>query len=572
MSAKQKKPQHPFVAQAERYVDDVLTGRKPVCEWIKLACQRHRDDIERSKTSEFQFRFDAEKADRACEYISLLKHTKGEWRGQLIVLQDWQCWIICSIFGWIDKLTALRRFRRALIFIPRKNAKSTLAAAIGMYMLTADGEPGAEVYSGATSERQAWEVFGTARQMAKMSVELRRTFGLMVNASNLAIEATASKFEPIIGQPGDGASPSCSIHDEYHEHKTDGQVDTMLTGMGARRQPLQLLITTAGANLAGPCYAAMRDGQQLLQGAVTNDRLFVAIYTIDLPRQGFEGDDWQSIDALKKANPNFGISVSEEFLQQQLLEAINTPRKRGTFKTKHLNVWVQAMAGYFDVPRWIALGDEALRLEDFFGLEAYFGLDLASKVDIAALEILIRKDGKIYRFGKYYIPRARLEDPENEHYRSWHEQGWLTVTDGEIIDYDEIKEDILDLCKKFTVRQVAYDPHQATMLVTQLMKDGVPVLEYRPTVLNFSEPMKTMDADIKSDAYRHNGDPVMTWMISNVVAREDKKQNVYPNKDSDEKKIDGVIAHLSAKGCLMQDMAKELGSVPVTADQVFRVI
>ena len=190
---------------------------------------------------------------------------------------------------------------------------------------------------------------------------------------------------------------------------------------------------------------------------------------------------------------------------------------------------------------------EGLRLEDFEGEECVIGLDLASKVDIAALEILFPlADGRYARFGRYYLPEATVEAGENEHYQGWQRDGWLTVTDGEIIDFARIKEDILDLSSRFQVREVAYDPHQATMLVTALMDEGVPCVEVRPTVLNFSEPMKTLDGLIRAGLIAHDGDPVMTWMIGNCVAKEDAKENVYPRKNRAEDKIDGVVANMMA--------------------------
>ncbi len=553
-----------FGAQAESYVNDVLDGIAIASKWIRLACQRHLKDLERALSDDYIFTFDAEKAERACRFISLLRHTKGRWRGQLIQLRPWQCWLVCMLFGWVEKETGLRRFRKALILIARKNAKSTLAAAIALYMLVADREPGAEVYSGATSERQAWEVFGTARQMVMLAPDLCRQFGVQVNASNIAVEATASKFEPIIGRPGDGSSPSCAIHDEYHEHPTDAQVDTMATGMGARQQPLQILITTAGDNLAGPCYAAQRDAQKVLEGAIENERLFAAIYCADLE------DDWDSEAALLKANPNIDVSVSREFLEQQRAEALSIVRKQGVFKTKHLNLWVNAMAGYFDTPGWIQLAQPELRIETHYGKDAYAGLDLASKIDVAALELVIPYGERVARFGRYYLPQARLNEPGNEHYRSWALEGRLIVTDGEIIDFERIRDDILELCTLFRIKAVAYDPFQATMLVTQLMNNNVPVIQYGATVQNFSEPMKTMDSYIRDGRYDHDGDPVMTWMISNVVAREDRKENVYPNKDAPEKKIDGVVAHLMAFGAYLKDLRTQPSVL--SPDQIFRMV
>jgi len=524
-------------AIAHQYAYNIVKGKIAVCKWVRRACQRHLDDLEIGK-----FTFDADKANRACRFIELLNHTKGEWskRGEQIRLEPWQSFLVASIFGWL-KQDGSRRFRRVLVLVPRKNGKSALAAGIALYMLVADNEAGAEVYSGATTEKQAWEVFRPAQIMARKNPQLLEHFGLEINAKSLFVPETGSRFEPVIGNPGDGASPSCSIVDEYHEHKTDALLDTMETGMGARTQPLSFIITTAGDNLGGPCYALQIDAQRILEKHVENDGFFALIYGTD------PEDDWTTEAALRKANPNYGISVGGDFLAAKQAEARETARKQGTFKTKHLNMWVGARDAYFNVQKWSECAKRDLRLEDFEGQPCFIGMDLASKVDIAALEILFPlDDGSFARFGRYYLPEARLEDGENDHYRGWAIDGWLTVTDGEIIDFKQIRDDILDFAVRFDVSEIAYDPHQATMLVTDLMEQGLRCIEVRPSVLNFSDPMKTLDGFIRAGKIRHAGDPVMSWMVSNVVASEDAKENVYPRKNRNEDKIDGVVALLMA--------------------------
>lgn len=544
---------YPHVAAARRYAQQVVAGKIIAGKWVRLSCQRHLDDLSRQRDKAYPYRFDPAKAERVCRYIELLPHTKGRWavRGEMLRLEPWQCFKTASLFGWVRKSDGLRRFRTALILEPRKNAKSTWAAAVGLYMLTHDGEHGAEVYSGATSEKQALEVFRPARLMALRTPQLQADAGLTVNASNLHVLANGSRFEPIIGNPGDGASPSCAIIDEYHEHETDTQVDTMLTGMGAREQPLLLIITTAGDNLAGPCYAMMQDGQKVLDGVWQNDEMFVLIYAAD------PEDDWASEIALRKANPNFDISVAAEFLRTRQRDAVQNPRKAGVFQTKHLNRWVAAKDAYFDMRRWIASGDPDLRLDDFAGRPCRIGVDLASTIDIAAVEMVFPRGDGFVRFGRYYLPEATIEQPENEHYRGWRDapQGWITQTDGEMIDYQAIKEDLLDLRDRFQVEEIAFDPHQAMMMMSELGSEGISCVEVRPLVLNFSPAMKEMDGLIRSRKIAHDGDPVMTWMMSNVVAKADAKDNVYPRKARPENKIDGPVAHMMVQARFLARMS-----------------
>lgn len=566
---------YPGIAQA--YARDVVRGKILAGKSVRLQCRRHLAELKVQRGKEFPFRFDPDKASRVCRFIERLPHSKGKWARakKLLLLEPWQVWILCCTFGWLRKRDGLRRFRVLFVVVPRKNGKSALAAGIALYMLCADGEFGAEVYSGATNEKQAWEVFGPARLMAQRTPALLAKFGVDVKAKSLVRVADYSKFETIIGDPGDGQSPSCSIHDEYHEHADDGQIDTMQTGMGARDQPLQVLVTTAGDNLAGPCYAAIQEEREKLAGIGHNggppleDATFFVEYTID------EADDWKSEAALRKANPNYDVSVSVEFLKARQRDAISTPRKAGIFKTKHLDLWVAAKAAYFDIEAWRRCidpdlpvrGAEALTLERLRGRRCIAGLDLASKVDIAALELLFppigvkaTRDDPFIRTGFYFLPSETvLKVPA---YQSWDAQGLLTVSNGEIIDYDEILEVLRQVRGFCQLEQVAYDPHQATMMVTTMQKEGFPVLEYRPVVLNFSEPMKQLDALTRAGTIAHAGCPVMEWEMNNVVAQADAKDNVYPRKPRNEAKIDNPVALMSALGVAMNTEEEDMPTSP----------
>ena len=541
----------PHVAAAERYVGDVLSGVVPACKWVRLACKRHRDDLKASKRKDYPYRFDAAKAQRACSFVTKLPHTKGRWAAQRepFILQGWQAFIVCSLFGWLRKRDGLRRFRKAYLKIPRKNGKSDLAARIGLYMFAADGEHGAEVYSGATSEKQAWEVFRPALGMARMPAFAER-YGVQTFKQSIAIPANGSRFEPLIGKPGDGASPSCAIVDEYHEHATDDLSQTMLTGMGAREQPLLLWITTAGSDTSGPCYALEQEAGRVLDGLVSDNELFAVMWGLD------EGDDWTDPALLRKANPNYDVSVSADFLLARHAEAMQSARQQSVYQTKHLNRWVGAKTAYFDLPKWMA-AKRPIALPDFAGRRVWLGVDLASTTDIAALTLLFHdaEAGRYAIFGKFYLPEAQVDLGHNQHYQAWAREGRLTVTDGDLTDYHRIRDDIVEIGSTFEIAELGYDPFQATMLITELQGLGIPCVEVRATVLNFSQPMKTLDGLIKSGKIEHDGCPVMTWMIGNVTALEDAKENVYPRKERKENKIDGVVAGLMA-------LARQMAAVP----------
>lgn len=540
-----------YVAIAAEYARDVIAGRIVACRFTIQACQRHVDGLRDQRKKTYAYRLDEVAAAKVCTFIELLPHVKGKWARdkERITLEPWQCFIVVNVFGWKRKSDGLRRYRRVYIEVPRKNAKSTLTAAIANYMLVGDREHGAEVYSGATSEKQAWEVFGPARLMASGTPALLDHYGVTVGAKNLHAINTASKFEPIIGKPGDGASPSFAVTDEYHEHATSEQYDTMVTGMGAREQPIAWVITTAGSNTAGPCYGLRQQAVDTLAGTVDHSELFAIIYTID------EEDTWDSETALRKANPNMGVSVFEGFLRSEQERAVKTPREQATFKTKHLCVWVTAASPYFNAEKWNRAADPSLTLADFKGQRCVVSFDLASKIDIASDMRLFERilDGKKhwYAFGRFYVPEERTKLPEFRHYAGWVEEGHLTATPGNMIDFDYIEANIKADCEMFEVARIGADPWNATQVITHLQSHvgADRVIEVPQTVLHLSEPMKEVQAVIEDGRFHHDGNPVLAWMIGNVTAQSDRNGNVFPRKESDERKIDGAVALIVAVAC-----------------------
>lgn len=548
-----------FVRIAADYARDVVAGRILACRLVKLACQRHLDGLKKQRRKDYAYRLDKAAATKVCRFLELLPHVKGKWarERQRIVLEPWQVFIEVNVWGWKRKRDGLRRYRRAYIEIPRKNAKSTTTAGNGLFMLVEDNEHGAEIYSGATTEKQAWEVFGPARLMAKNTPELVEHYGVVVGAKNMHVPGSASKFEPIIGKPGDGASPSMSITDEYHEHASPEQYDTMVTGMGAREQPLAWVITTAGSDTAGPCYALRTQSIEMLEGKVQDDELFALIYTID-------GDvDWTSERALRMANPNMGVSVFEDFLRGEQQRAVNNPRDQAKFKTKHLNLWVTAAAPYFNAELLKRLGDPALRREDFVGQQCVMAGDLGAKLDLACVVTLFAREiGEVgekgepemrrhyYAFCRSYIPSARAEEPERRHYAEWAEKDYLVLTPGDQTDYDYIEADIKSDGERFQVLQIGMDPWNATQVITHLQNHfGLDkVIEVPQTTPHLSNPMKEVQAAIVSGRFHHDGNPAFEWMMGNVTAQEDRNENVFPRKEQPEKKIDGAVATIIAMG------------------------
>ncbi|MFU2842746.1 terminase large subunit [Pseudomonas aeruginosa] len=534
---------------ARQYASDVVGGAIIACRYVKLACQRFLNDLDRQGDDDWPYVFDEAKADRAVKFMQLMPHTKGKWSASKskLVFEPWQVFIEANIFGWVKKDTGKRRFREAYEEIPRKNGKSARLAARGIYLFAADGESGAEVYSGATTEKQAFEVFRPAWMMAHKLENLRNRFGIELsgnqkNPGPMFVMEDMSKFETVIGNPGDGASPHAALVDEYHEHDTDALVDTMQTGMGAREQPLLSIITTAGSNLGGPCYEKRRDVIRILEGQTNDETIFGIIYSID------EDDPWDDPASLIKANPNYGVSVFPDFLLAQLQQAKRSASKQNAFRTKHLNQWVGARTVWMNMLAWQRQKRD-FTIADMAGCRCWMALDLASKKDVAALVMLFEKAGQFYCTPRFYAPEAAAE--ENEKYQNFALEGHLVLTPGSMTDYAFIEADILDLAKQIDLQDSAFDDWQANYLITRLSNTSIPVVDFNQTVKNMSDPMKEVEARVIARTLWHDGNPVMTWMMGNVAAKIDAKENIYPRKENDNDpncKIDGPVALIMAMG------------------------
>lgn len=561
MAAKQA---YPHVAQATQWARQVVRGKVPACRYVVLACQRHIDDLERSRGGDFPYRFAPAEAEKKIALVELLPHTKGEWafKRQLVTLEPWQKFGLAVTFGWVRKGSGLRRFRESYWEVPRKNGKSVVAAGVGIAMFVADGEFGAEVYSGATTEKQAWEVFRPARLMVKRSPMLIEHMGIEVNASNMNRPADGSRFEPIIGSPGDGASPSCAIVDEYHEHPSAVLYETMITGMGARRHPLMFIITTAGADIEGPCYDKRRQVVEMLDGTTPDDELFGWIWTID------EGDAWTDPAVLAKANPNIGISVYREYLESQQQRAIKNARFANTFKTKHLNVWVTAKTAFFNLESWRACEDRSLTLEQFEGQDCVLGFDLARKLDMNSMARLFWRDidGRRHYYSvapKFWVPEDTVFNGDNqrmaERFQSWVNAGLLMPTDGAEVDYREIHAEAVEANRIARVTASPLDPHGATNLAHHLDDDGLSPITITQNYTNMSDPMKELEAAIMSGRMHHDGNPIMTWCIGNVIGKylPGNDDVVRPIKQGNDNKIDGAVALIMAVGRAMPGPAGE---------------
>ena len=383
--------------------------------------------------------------------------------------------------------------------------------------------------------------------MARANKDFREFYGLTVLAHSMVVLGTNSKFEAksADGKTLDGLNTHCAIIDELHAHKTREVYDVVETSIGKRTQPIMWMITTAGFDLTGICYEIRRYVAKILDQSATDEVHFGIIYTID------EGDDWTSEKALIKANPNWNVSVMPKTILSTLAKAITDPASENNFKTKHLDVWCNADSAFFQMAKWRRCYRPQMALADFEGMPCIYGLDLASKTDITALVRLFWKeegDGEVhyYVFPEFWLPADKIQSSRNAQYQSWAKQDLIHASDGEIISLEEIQNYIGDDAKRFDTLAVAFDPWQAYQLASNLQNDGLSMVELKPTVMNFSEPMKQVQALVYAGRLHTDGNPVMEWMASNLVAHMDAKENVYPRKEVPENKIDGIVALIMA--------------------------
>jgi phage terminase large subunit-like protein len=539
-----------YAARATQYCRDIVAGNIRACKWVKLACQRQLDDLVRARTKEWPYKFDAARAGKVCAFIERFPHVKGRWAigGQRLHLEGWQLFIVCALFGWVHKQSGLRRFREARILVPRKNGKTVLAAVINLYMFVGDGEPGAEVYTGASNKDQAKEVFSPASKMGRRAEGFKEWFGITIAKESMYVLDEGSKFEIVIGNPGDGPSPHCFTHDEFHEQPTFAQYDTAKTGMMAREQSLQLVISTAGVDIVSPCHELQEDLKKVLNGTYANDRLFGILYTVDDPEK------WNTIEAVQEANPNFGVSVLAENIAADLQAAIQNANRQNAFKIKHLNIWVNAREAWMNMEKWKACADPSLSLDEFLQDPCYEGADLGARIDLTSrCKIFVRwKDGQrhYYIFGRHYVPIDRANDGEHQHYARWLEQGFMVGHPGPEIQLAFVQKEIEDDAAKFNYARLAFDPHQALQMQQELklrlgqIDNGEDKVLDLPQRWQYLDPaMKEIEAAVYSGRLHHTGDPVLQWAISNVIVKPDANDNIFPRKEENRvNKIDPASA------------------------------
>ena len=579
-----------FAKRAELYARAVVGGDQVACRWVKAACQRHLDDLQRAESDpDWPWVFDEQRAGRPCHFIQCLPHIEGKWARPVIVdgrqvrqcitLEPWQIFTVAVPFGWVHRDTGLRRFRRVYLEVARKNAKSTLAAGIALYLLCADGEPGAQVYSAATKKDQAKIVWNVAREMVRLESEFRAMppngLGVSFNLSAISQLHTTSRYQPLGRDSGtlDGLNTHGFVSDELHAQTDRKLYDVIDSSTGAREQPMGWGITTAGYDTGGVCYeqreymigilnaVLLRHegmGYQVKGDSFDDESYFGLIFTLDdgyqdVDDEAVPDDEWSEEANWIKANPNLGVSASIEDMRSKCQKALRSSGSRAEFRTKHCCQWLASAAMWMDMVRWDRCADRSLKESDFDGDPVWLGIDAAFKTDIFALIKLFRHDDEYYAFGRYWFPEEKARQREYQKIAGWADEGLITLSPGEVIDIEAVRDEVKRCSGVHELRECAYDPAMLTQFATEMVEERYPMVEIGQTAARFSEPMKTLEELVLQGQLHHNGDPVLRWMISNVAVRHWRGliQPVKPSGQEDRKKIDGVIALLMALGRAM---------------------
>lgn len=525
-----------------QYAKDVVSGKILACQWVKLACKRFLDDINSQ-----DYYFDEKKYNTLTTFTGVMKHYSSGAAGKPFILEPWEDFIICNIFCLYRVDTRRRKYKTAHISVSRKNGKTTLAAALGLFSLIADGEPASSVIMAANSREQAHIDFDAASAFARQLDPRKKSLKVLRNEIVFQKNNASLKVISADASTGDGLNPQLVILDELHEAPDSKLFDVLRSGQGFREQPLMLSITTAGFRIGGFCNQYEDYCKEILMGQKVDDTLFALLYTLD------DGDDWTDESNFIKSNPNLGVTVKRDWLSEQVNQAKNSPTLEVGVKTKNLNVWCSSSTTWIP-EQYIRKSLMDVDLTEFKNKNnylVYLGFDLAAISDLTAVSIMfVDPDTEEYFFKTwYYLPKSALDAKYNsELYKMWSSKGFLTLTDSETTDYNYIQNQIVYLYETFDVQGVFFDSWNAQMLVNNLTNLGLPMTAYSQSIGNFNKPTKEMERLVLSDKVRFDNNPITRFCFDNVELKVDLNGNSKPVGDHNAKKIDGVISMLNALG------------------------
>ncbi len=515
---------------------------------IKLAAKRFLDDLKRAKKKGSPFSFSRNHANHACSWIELLPHVEGKWETPEIRLHPSHVWFVVQLFGF-RKPDGTRRFTSALFAVARKNAKSTLSAAILLYCECCEEEEGAQVISAATTGSQARIIFNVAKRMAEKKADLREAYGLECWANAISRVETGATFKPINAKAStqDGLNPSHVGLDEIHAHKTPDLLNVLQSAAGARRNPLWLFTTTEGYANPGPWSEIRQFATQLLEGVFGDaaDHFLAIFFAVDKEDGDFDEKAWHKANPLMDVNPHLLAAIRKESIEAKAM-----PSKLAEFQIKRLNRPAAAANGFILLPKWNACHG-VVDLDALKDVPCWGGLDLASTRDLASLRLVWRLDDKIITWGRRWVPEsavAQRTERGTVPYAGWVAAGLLEQTEGEVTDYAVIEQAVLDVHERFNLQSLAFDRWNATEMVSRLVAAEVPLVEFIQGTKSYHPAMVELERAYIGKRLVHDGDPVLAWCAANLVARKDVNLNMAPDKRRSADKIDDITALLMAIG------------------------
>lgn len=567
------RPRKALLHPAEQYARDVIDGKIVASKWVRLACERHFHDLEHGH--ERGLWFDVDAAERVLKFKGMLKHSKGKWAGENLILEPWQQFRSWCMYGW-KRADGTRRFRSSYTEVARKNGKSTDGAGDGLYLGFADFEPGAEVYSAATKRDQARIVHQEAIRMVRKNKTLRKY--IKIYKDNLSLEDTASKYEPLGGDSDsmDGLNVHGAIVDELHAHKNRETLELLETATGAREQPMIIMITTAGENRKSVCYEKHEYTRKVLQGwkdgSYVDDTWFGLIYSLD--DEDIKEERWFDESLWIKANPNLGVSKSLEDLRMKAQRASQMAAALNNFLRRELNVWVTGTVKWTNMEKWREAGKAdpipALQKPEQLKKHTAFGaLDLSSVSDITAFVMAFPAPDEYFDIiCRFWIPEDALDvvptyrsTDDAKMLKRWVKEGYIEATPGNHIDHDFIYAQLENDAKDFTIQQSAFDRWGASSVTQTLEKMGMTMVEFGQGYASMNPPMKELERLILSGKIRHGNHPVLTWMMDNLIAHVDPAGNMKPAKDKSRDKIDGAVAMIMALDLALRNPVDDLNDI-----------
>lgn len=532
------------------YSNQVIYGEIVACQKHKWACMRFLRDIDRKGTEDFPYIFDEKKALRFLKWMTFFRHTKGVLQGKPIDPHPIQIFNFSNIYGWFHKDTGLRRFKKAYWQVGRKNAKSQSLACVGTHESMALGENMSEVYIGATKTEQSRIVWNEIKAQIKECPELKGKYKVAYGKiEHLRSGSFISALSKDAGKTGDGFNVQCGIIDEYHAHPTSEIYDVLVSGSGARPQPLMMIITTAGFNLNYPCYSVEYDYISKILDPdvpVENDEYYAMVNELD------KDDDIKDESVWEKANPILcSYPEGVNFLRGELRAALDAPGKMRNFLTKNMNIWVDRKDnGYMAMDKWKECGTRVM--PDLKGKECYPGIDLAAKIDLASVTFEFPLDDGYYAVLSHsFMPEdtlAQKRRTDKVPYDLWVKQGWITPTPGAVVDYAFIKQYIIDEAEKngWILKEICYDPWNATQFAQDMEADGHTMVEIRQGIRTLGEATKDFREQTLQKKIIHDNNPVLAWCLSNAVTRSDPNGNIMLDKAHSPERIDAAAATINA--------------------------